>query len=176
MPNDSRPAPDSPERPGPPQSTLSAEQLLTRMLELLSTRRQISDVDLDAVRSLAPDADVDLDGPRLRQIARLTPQWRYLLQFDPDEPIGPMLHLEFFDSQGGVDAPLTEIAHIDLDQFSARMRTIGFAEQEIADELGGSRGRDFTAGDLRVTVTSIGEADSPADSVAHRCIRSITVR
>lgn len=158
-----------------PQSTLPAEQLLQRMLDLINNSASAADLTLDRVaRSL--EREFTTDSPtEHHSVARLTPDWLAGVTVDQG-PNGPYVELAFFDNDGLTEPDMTDICGLDVDQFVADLEQHGFEAQPVPGMHGGVIGFELTRGQLQVDLGTRGESSSPPAKVTHSCIVSVAVR
>lgn len=168
--------PDTGQDPPLPQSEITAEQLLTRLLELIKSSRSITDFTLAKLQQ-ALGAQLETYGPSSwGGRARLTPNWGYAINALEDLPDGARLRFSFFDNEGGTSGNMSQICQLDFDTFTGALQSAGFAKTSIYGEHGESTFESYTRGQLRVEVTSRGEAGGSSEKVLHQCIQSIMVR
>lgn len=168
--------PDIEGEPPLPQSELTAEQLLTRLLELIKNATSVADITLAQVQQ-ALGARLQTYGPSSwGGRARLTPTWSYAINALEDLPDGARLRLSFFDNEGGTSGDMSQICQLDFDTFTGALQNAGFTKTSIYGEHGESTFDSYTRGQLRVEVTSRGEAGGSSERVLHQCVQSIMVR
>jgi hypothetical protein len=155
-----------------PQSNLTAEQLLSRMLDLIISSSDISDFTEERVArsiglQLMPYQDVEF-GAR----AQLTPAWWYRLEGIRSYKGEPELQLSFEESDGDRAAPMTDIAQVDVDRFSRELESAGFTRQTWYGEHGRQLGEYFDRKQLHVTVGTRGES---SENAGHQCVQFVRI-
>ncbi|MBO0810521.1 MAG: hypothetical protein J2P23_00585 [Microlunatus sp.] len=166
---------DDDNEPPLPWSEITAEQLLTRLLELIKGSTSAADLTFERVReSLGVPlrrTPPDLWGAS----AQLTPDWTYAIIGQEDSPSGQGMRLTFFDSDDRPSADMGSICQLDFDDFTGALRSAGFEKTSIY----GSRGElvydDYKRDQLRVEVSPRGESGSSTAKKLHLCVRSVMV-
>jgi hypothetical protein len=163
---------DDEQEPSLPWSEITAEQLLTRLLELIKDSASAADFTLTQVgESLGVPLQTYAPG-RWGARARLTPDWSYALLATEQFALGPRVLLDFFDQQHATPSPMTEICQIDASSFITELSHAGFSNTVKYGEHDRLLGNYLTRGDLNVELSIRGESDTEVD---HRCIQSVLV-
>jgi len=155
-----------------PQSSMTAEQLLSRLVDFLKDAR-----DFDAIRPATVGTALDLEFGKSdrahRAIGRLTPDLLYTLELYNATLEGPMLWLRFTSTDEAGHPPMTDICQLDLDRFSETLVVAGYDKSENIGEHGRRLGHLLRRPPLLVEVTARGESSTNA---GHACITDVIVR
>lgn len=141
-----------------PQSTASAERLLSRLLELIVSCEKISDFTPARVgRAMARRLEI-LPDRSFGVSQKLTADWWYTLAVTPEFFLGPRVTFSFVDNEGCHNRPMTDIGRLSFDRLATRLESAGFQRTELYGEYSRQRGHRFRRKALRVEVLTRGEA------------------
>ncbi|GHE31147.1 hypothetical protein ACFOED_08175 [Vulcaniibacterium thermophilum] len=178
----------------PIRPKLTAEEALTRLLELIRTSRTLSDFTPERV-SQVMGVELDRSADGYRYYERVAPRWlhgfdysakygRFMFSFDPQPP--------------GTSPDMTDICQLDVDRFSSELEAMGFSKQAYYDsppqpaydpdtgtyDDSPRQGRlmKYTFDrmqdgllEMRIDVYPRGEANDPPEKVLHDCISMIRI-
>lgn len=158
-----------------PQSDYTAEELLTKLLELIINSSDISEFTTAAIETtfgirLAPYSE-DAE----RYVARLTADWNVSLEVFDDEVYGRGVDVTFHAASQS-HPPMTDICGVDSDAFAALLERAGFERRAMYGIHGERWGARYFRGQIEVTTFIRGEASEPHEKIAHSCIRSVEIR
>lgn len=159
-----------------PQSDLTAEQLLTKLLDLLTSANEVEELTKSLVESTFGVHLEPYDEDSSSYAARLTETWNVRVEISDDEFYGHGVDLRFFDTDGGTRAPMSDICALDSDAFSGTLVNAGFGRQPYPDIHGGRIGDLLTRGPVQVITSVYGEASEPDEKRTHQCIAAVQVR
>lgn len=166
---------DDENEPPLPWSEITAEQLLTRLLELIKDSTSAADFTFERVgRSLGVPlhrTPPDLWGGA----ARLTSDWRYAILGLEDSPSGQGIRLSFVDNDDSAAADMGPICQVDFDDFTGELRSAGFAKRSIYGEHGELVYDSYERDQLYVEVAPVGESGSSTAKKLHLCVESVRV-
>jgi|GEM_PF-5795093 len=158
------------------QSVLTAEQLLTRLLEMIKSSYSVADFGFDNVQQ-GLGVPLERYGPnQWGTRAQLTPTWNYALHAIEDFPDGARVRLAFFNHNDDTSGDMAEICQLDFDYFTGALLTTGFTKQSFYADHEAPLCDAYTRDDLRVEVTSRGESNESTAKVLHQCIKAVMVR
>lgn len=167
--------PDVDQDPPLPQSEITAEQLLTRLLELIKSSTSVTDLTFDRVQQ-ALGVPLETYGPGKWGLrSQLTPEWSYSLTAFEKFTLGPRILLDFVN-HAQPRAPMTDICQVDVRTFTAELSRTGFSNLVRYGEHGRLLGHDLARGDLTVEMVTEGETGQSSEKAVHSCIKSIMVR
>jgi len=152
-------------------SALSAEDLLTRLLGLLSDAHDLDAISPDRVQAAV--LPLTQRGGGFSSYGRLTADWTYDLEVKTESAVGPGLWLRFLEVDEAAHPPMTDISKIDLDQFCTALQEAGYDKSEKVGEHGRRMGYTLTRPPLIVEVEGRGES---ADNAGHACVSAVFVR
>lgn len=163
----------------PVQPRLDAEQVLTRLLELIRSSESIKDFT-PAYLSKAMGVEFATYRPGYHAFGeQVTPVWWYSLEMHDDLKAsgieGPRFDFSF-GSAPGADPDMTEICQVDFERFKAELESIGFASAPYYVEHGRLMSVGFTRPGLSVEVYPRGEANDPIEKISHKCVWMIQIR
>lgn len=166
------PEPEQPLR----QSGLTAEELLTRLLELIKSSNSVADFGFDHVqRGLG--VPLERYGPnQWGTRERLTPNWDFAIDAIEDLPGGARVRLSFFNPEGDTTGDISEICQLDFDHFTGALHTAGFTKESFYADHSAPLYDAFTRNDLCVEVASRGESSESTAKVLHQCVLAVLVR
>lgn len=167
--------PDIEQEPPLPQSEITAEQLLTRLLELIKSSTSIGDFTFAKVQQALGMPLETYERGKWGLRAQLTADWSYSLTAFEKFTLGPRILLDFVD-HSEAPTPMTDICQVDANSFIAELSQAGFSNMVRYGEHGRLLGNDLARGDLIIEIATVGEAGEPTEKVLHRCIKSIMVR
>lgn len=159
-----------------PQSKLTAEQLLTILLELISDTHDVGQLTTEVIDDAFGIRLQPYEEDSFAYAGRLTKTWNVRVEVSDDEFYGPGVDVRFFDSEGGRRAPMSDICAVDSDTFSETLANAGFERQPYTGIHGGFAGEFLTRGAVRVTTSVRGEASQPEEKVTHSCITAVQVQ
>lgn len=157
-----------------PQSEATAEQLLSRLLELIKHSTSIADFTAATVGSALGVRLHTFAPGRAGYRARLTPEWSVTLSTHQKYALGPRVLLDFVCEATG-RVPMTGICQVDVKMFTGELSRAGFSNTVHYGEHGWRMGNLLERDGLTVELSACSEADQPQDKFEHRCIRSILV-
>ena len=157
-----------------PQSDVTAEQLLNRLLELIKHSTSIADFTAATVGSALGVRLHTFAPGRAGYRARLTPEWSCTLTTHQKYGLGPRMLLDFISEPPG-RVPMTGICQIDVRSFTGELSQAGFSNTVHYGEHGWRMGNLLEHGGLTVELSACSEADQPQDKFEHHCIRSVLV-
>ena len=167
---------DIEQEPPLPQSELTAEQLLTWLLELIKNSVSVAEFTFARVgQTLGVPLTTYAPG-KWGYRARLTPDWSYAINALEDLPDGARFRFSFFDNEGGNSGAMSQICQLDFDDFTGMLRSAGFAKAATYGEHGELVYDAYTRDRLGIEVSPRGEAEGSSDKVLHQCVQSIMVR
>lgn len=181
----------------PIRPKLTAEEALTRLLELIRTSRTLSDFTPERVSQvMGVEVEFARDGSGGFGFGeRITPHWMQNFGMD-----GERRFFEFsFDAvDPGASPDMTDICQLDVDRFSSELEAMGFSKQAYYDSppqpaydpdtgtyddsprrgrlmnYAFSRMRDGIV-EMRIDVYPRGEANDPPEKVLHDCIKMVYI-
>lgn len=160
---------------GLPRSELTAEQLLTKLLELITATNEPEQLTRQAVESKIgmplEHVEDDVFGHR----AQLTSQWAYTLDTANDEVDGPGVALDFSPIKPGDHPDMTDICGVDSEAFASVLINAGFERRTYHGVHGSIGGDYFSRGSVQVTTSVRGEADGPFEKITHNCIFAVRI-
>lgn len=158
-----------------PQSDLTAEQLLSKLAELIT---DITDADqlTNALIESAFDIRLEPYDGDYDYAARLTPEWNVSIVVRNDELAGRIVEFGFFDSNEETTADMTDICGVDSDVFGRAMLQAGFELRASHGVHGERRGNEYRRGSVQVSTLTQGEANQPHEKIAHECITSVRIQ
>lgn len=159
-----------------PQSDLTAEQLLTKLLELITSANEVDQLTEGLIESTLGVHLEPYDEDSSSYAARLTETWNVKVEVSDDEFYGHGVDLRFFDTEGGTRAPMADICAVDSDAFSRTLVNAGFERQPYRGIHGAFIGDFLTRGSVQVITSVHGEASEPDEKRTHQCIAAVQVR
>lgn len=163
------------ERKATPQPKLDAEAALAKVLELIRGSKNIRDFTAERLTKVT-GLPMNFDGTRFGAGETLTPEWRYGFYVNPDAMNGPLFMFDFDPVDGNATPPATPICELDFDAFARELEGMGFEQEVRYGEHNRIVAYDFYRPGMWVSVGEEGEDNEPPEKLAHRCIRSITIR
>lgn len=159
-----------------PQSRLPAEDLLSRLTELIISATDADQLTRDVINDTFDVQLETYEEHRADYAARLTPEWNVSIELSSDPRSGPVFEFAFFDRSEGLNAPITEICGFDAAAFAMALTAAGFEQVTTYGVHGGIVGDGFVRGPVQVMTSTRGEAAEPPEKITHRCITSVWVR
>jgi hypothetical protein len=157
-----------------PESHVSADQLLSRVLDLVRTTHDPAELTHARVESAIQLPMLEIDDTAVGHAAWLTPRWFYWFEFEEGPRFWPTFVLRF-TSPDDENASMTGIATIDFEQFAAALIDAGFERDEDRGELGEILSFEFRRDKMLVEIATRSENPQAPDLMTHACIRSIAV-
>lgn len=159
-----------------PQSRLSAEALLTGLLNLVIHADDVEQLTAGLVEATFGVHLEPYEEDSSAYAARLTEMWNFKVEVSDDEFYGHGVDLHFFDNEGGTRAAMSDICAVDAEAFSDTLAAAGFGRQPYPGIHGGFGGDFLTRGRIRVTTSVRGEASEPPERRTHNCITAVQVQ
>ncbi len=119
-------------------SRLTAEQALTRLLELIRTSRYQSDFTPERLRQvMGTEINYAKDGAdRYGFGDQITADWSYGFGVDKSSPNGRHFQFDFNPISPGASPDMGDICQLDFDKFSSELEAMGFAKTPYYVEHG----------------------------------------
>ena len=154
---------------------LTAEQALTRLLELIRTTRTVKDFTPEKLTEVF-GLEVWRDGLDKYGLGeQATRDWWYSGQVYDVPREGTKFRFDFYPVVPGSDPDMTEICQFDSDQFGAALEAMGFSKTPSYGEHGRRLGDIFDRPGMRIDVEVRGEANDPLEKIAHKCVEMVTI-
>jgi hypothetical protein len=159
----------------PPQPRHDAAAALSNVLELIRGSKSVRDFTAERLTAVT-GLPMNFDGARFGAGETLTPEWRYGFYVNPDAMNGPLFMFYFDPVDSNATPPATLICKFDFDAFASELEGMGFEQEVRYGEHNRIVAYDFHRSGMWVSVGADGEDNEPAEKLAHRCIRSITIK
>src|SRR5690625_111026 len=141
-----------------PQSQLAADQVLSRVVDLVRDSSTVTDFHQDRLEATL---EVPLRATSADQVgysARLTTDWSYSIRLKQDSYSGRFLEFRFVDNDGMTAQSMSEICEMDFAQVSTRLESAGFARETTYGEHGQVIHDSYQRDDLHITILTRGES------------------
>lgn len=158
-----------------PQSELTAEQLLATLSELIINTTDAGELTKDLIEKTFNIHLEQWEANLAGYGARLTSEWNVAISVGNYESIGPSVALRFVPSEDR-EIPMTDICAVDANAFGARLEQANFIREARYGIHGERWGSAYRRGTLQVVASTEGEANEPAEKIAHACIESVQIR
>lgn len=191
--------PATPGDPGkdatPLRPTMTAEQVLARLLELIRGSQYLSDFTTERMNQVMGVEFVTYRPGYQAFGEQVTTDWWYSLEKEDDDQYGPQFTLRFTPGQGkdANSVSMTDVCQLDLDRFSAELEAMGFSKTPHYDSAPPAPPPPFPGHDARpehgglmdytfhrvkdgkgeMTVIVYPEAEQAASN--HLCVRMIQI-
>ncbi|WP_052338333.1 hypothetical protein [Luteimonas huabeiensis] len=139
------------------QPTLTAEQALARLLELIRTTESVREFTPERLESGFGLPVWHGQGGRYGVGEQVTADWRYTAEFYTSPLDGIQFHLTFYPVVPGSFPDMTGICGLDFERFSAALEGMGFSNQPGYGEHGRLMSHIFDRPGMRVEVFPEGE-------------------
>lgn len=173
----------------PIQPRLSAEEVLTRLLDLIRSSKSIKDFTPERLHEVTGmTIEYAKDGSERYGFGeQLTSDWSYGFGVDKSLPQGPRFELGFNETVPGTSPPMTDICQIDFEKFASELKSMGFTREPYYDSAppappGEERlphGRlfywTFYRPELGIQVYPRGEANEPHEKISHDCVQMVLI-
>lgn len=122
----------------PIRPKLTAEEALTRLLELIRTSRTSSEFTRDRMSQVFGVEFVTYRPGYHAFGEQVTPDWWYSIDVEQPDESGSVLTLRFTPEESRNEAyvPLTDICQLDFDRFSSELEAMGFTKEPYYAEHG----------------------------------------
>ncbi|WP_024891801.1 hypothetical protein [Luteimonas huabeiensis] len=180
-PSSSTPIPESatmspPEAAAPAaQPTLTAEQALTRLLELIRTTESVREFTPERLESGFGLPIWHGQGGQYGVGEQVTTDWCYSVEFYTVSNNGVRLRLMFYPVATGSFPDMTAICGLDFGSFSAALEDMGFSNEPSYGEHGRLMSHVFDRPGMRVEVFPRGEANETLEKIKHRCVNMVII-
>jgi hypothetical protein len=160
----------------PVQPKLTAEQVLTRLLELIRTTKSIED--------FTPEHLSNVIGVEFKNISpgyygfgeQITAAWFYGMELNEGSSTGRSRFYFSFNSNPATSPDMTSICQVDFDQFTTALEKMGFKRQRSFGEHGRFMSDLFDRHGMHIEVSPRGEAMEPIDRISHFCVKTILIQ
>lgn len=157
------------------QPKLTAEQALTRLLELIRTTHSIQDFTPKKLTEVFGQ-ELWADGPdRYGFGEQITQRWSHGWEVYKNPLEGMQFSFSFTPLPPGTFQDMTDICQIDFDQFGAALKTMGFSKTPDYGEHGRLMNHTFDRPGMRVKLYPRGEANEPPEKIAHDCVEMVII-
>ncbi|WP_152540987.1 hypothetical protein [Luteimonas huabeiensis] len=156
------------------QPTLTAEQALTRLLELIRTTGSVQEFTPKKLQDTF-GLPVWTDENRYGFGERLNSEWSHGGMIYK-EPNGSFRFSYSVDLVGGDPfIAMTEVCQMDFAKFSAHLEGMGFSSEPNYGEHGRLMSHLFDRPGMRVEVFPRGEANDTLERIKHKCVKMVIV-
>ncbi|HEY9133693.1 MAG TPA: hypothetical protein VIM98_18220 [Dyella sp.] len=160
----------------PAQSSITAQQALQRLLDMLRQSKSIEDFTPEFIGHGMGVKVTAVDGETYGYGARLSKTWGWGISRENSSVTGPRIDFGF-SSLPGSDAPATEVCQLDYDTFTAELEAMGFARKPSYGKQGLILQENFDRPHLHIEVLSQAEHSHTQDGVENRaCVKSVIIR
>jgi hypothetical protein len=159
----------------PAQQKLSAENVLSKVLDIIRNSRSIEDFTPEKISEVMGVGMTTYDQTRFGAGAALTPDWWYTLEMDSATIRGPQFMFGFHPDNPRKSPPATDICRMDFERFSSELEGMGLKKQTNYGEHGRIVDYKFESPHLLVSVGTEGEDNAPPEKAAHQCVRTVTI-
>lgn len=173
----------------PSSPRLDAEQLLSRLLDLIRNSRSIKDFTPEKLQEVTGmTIEFANDGSERYGFGeQLTPDWSYGFGVDKSLFQGPRFELSFNEAIPGSSHPMTDICQIDFEKFASELESMGFTRAPHYDSAPPAPpGQErlphgsllywmFYRPELGVQVYPRGEANDPHEKISHGCVQMVLI-
>jgi hypothetical protein len=156
---------------------ISAEQMLLRLLELIGSSKSAADFTPEYLEKImgVPIEYARDDSGRYGFGEAVTAQWNHGFEANTKPTLGARFNFSFGSAPGN-DPPMTDICHIDFDQFTVTLETMGFKRQKHYGEHGRFINDWFERGNMRVEVYPQGEfVWTPDKGGGRACVKMVLI-
>lgn len=161
---------------GLPQANHTVEELLTKLLELITRTSTIEKLtDQNVEDNFGIRLEPYKEGVR-NYAARLTPEWNVSVELRDDEEDGRRFRLVFYETDPDRHPSMTAICSVDAESFGASLESAGFEREALYGVHGRRNGAGYFRDHLELTVITQGEASDSPEKVAHDCVKSVWIR
>jgi hypothetical protein len=166
----------------PLRPRLTAEQALTRLLELIHSSRHLDDFTPERLREvMGTEITYAEDGAdRYGFGEQITADWSYGFGVDKSAPTGPHFLFDFNPVPPGTSPDMTDICQLDFEKFSAELESMGFIKTPSYGEHGRLMHYTFNRmkdgiNEMTIQVHLRGRASDSAVEVRHDCVKMLTI-
>jgi len=159
-----------------PQSQLTAEQLLTKLIELIINSQTTDDISKATLETTFGVLLTRSDSGGERFAARLTANWNVAISFTNYASSGPIARLAFSSATNDPETPMTDICGIDAEALASALTDASFERSPVFGIHGERWGATFTRGPVRIDVGTGGEASEPSEKITHACIKWVAIK
>lgn len=156
---------------------LSAEQMLTRLLELIRTSARLEDFTVERLsRTMGvPVQRASDQSQRYGYGEALDAQWNQNFEVDPQRTIGARFNFSFDPIAPDANPPLAELCRLDYPRFTAALEEMGFKRTPYRGEHGRFINDNFDRPGMRVAVYPQGEVSASGQSTGRVCVKRVQV-
>lgn len=158
---------------------LDAQRALSCLLDLIRGIRDVGDIDSVRLRRIF-GVEFREAGGRLGFGEQVSRDWWTAFEWDPAHPSGPRFEFSFQPAVPGTHPPASAICAMDADAFAASLMAMGFMREARHAEHGRPshdvfERPGFERPGVVINVHTRGEADEPAEKIAHACVERVHI-
>jgi len=160
----------------PMQSSITAQQALQRLLDMLRQSKSIEDFTPEFIGHGMGVKVTVVDNETYGYGAKLSKDWGWGISRQNSRVTGPRIDFGF-SSTPASGVPATEVCQFDYAKFTAELEAIGFARKPSYGKQGLIVQENFDRPDLHIEVVSQAEHPHTQDGVENRaCVKSVIIR
>ncbi|MGH8082403.1 MAG: hypothetical protein ACREP7_17635 [Lysobacter sp.] len=156
---------------------LSAEQMLTGLLELIRASKRVEDLTPEHVgQVLGVDVQRARDQPqRYGYGEAVNAQWYQNIDVDLQRTSGARFNFSFDPNPPGTYPPIAELCRLDYKRFTGELEAMGFKRTPYHGEHGRFVNDWFDRAGMRVAVYPEGEVSATGQSDGRACVKMVQI-